>query len=363
MNLFKLLTASFFVIFMISCSDDGTEPVASDADLIKLELKAGSVTHSTVIIDNSITLQEILLYGTETVTIHSIEISPGATSEKKAGDILQIEQSPITIEITAEDGTKNSYSLELEVESYSDLLFGRPTEYSCEPYAVINFGEMNMNMNMWYALNYLTEETYSQCIYLYEDEGSSLFGWNWSYPENELHINGSVYVIYGWNPYSNESTTSNLPVRISDFSEMKINYDAIIDANDGNYLLSFNNWISYSPSVDLPSIEFDFEIWEKTQNLAPSQDYQADVTTTNGVYKFYMGAPGWIPHEADWKVLTFVRSEGRQSGIVDIDELLEYLVNEGIVSSDSYLASIEFGNELCNTTGSCIVKEFEVVIE
>jgi len=39
------------------------------------------------------------------------------------------------------------------------------------------------------------------------------------------------------------------------------------------------------------------------------------------------------------------------------------MVSEGIVSVDSYLASIEFGNELCNTTGSCIVKEFEVVIE
>jgi len=39
------------------------------------------------------------------------------------------------------------------------------------------------------------------------------------------------------------------------------------------------------------------------------------------------------------------------------------MVSEGIVSVDSYLASIEFGNEVGNSTGYCTVKEFEVEVE
>lgn len=87
--------------------------------------------------------------------------------------------------------------------------------------------------------------------------------------------------------------------------------------------------------------------------------YHEDVVTTNGTYKFYTGDPSW----GDWTYLAFVRTETRHSGTVDIDELLDYLIDEGIVSINSYLASIEFGNEVANSKGFCVMKSFEVEIE
>jgi len=61
--------------------------------------------------------------------------------------------------------------------------------------------------------------------------------------------------------------------------------------------------------------------------------------------------------------VAFARTEKRRNGKVDVDELLEYLVNKGIVASDSYLSSIEIGNEVSNTEGYTIFKEFDISIK
>ena len=104
-------------------------------------------------------------------------------------------------------------------------------------------------------------------------------------------------------------------------------------------------------------------IWEDAHNLIPFGDFQEEVSTTNGTYKFYMGEPTWEPPGSNWTYLAFQRVGYRSKGTVDIDELLVYLVNKGIVSTDSYLASIELGNEVGNSTGQAIIKAFSVEIK
>ena len=151
--------------------------------------------------------------------------------------------------------------------------------------------------------------------------------------------------------------------RISDINGLKVTYDTEVSRNDGDYNLAFDNWISASETITPQNILFEFMIWEDTNNLIPFGDYQEDVTTSNGTYKFYMGEPTWEPPGSNWVYLAFQRISNRNKGTVDIDELLFYLINEGIVSQNSYLASIEFGNELGNSTGQTIIKEFNVEIE
>ena len=103
-------------------------------------------------------------------------------------------------------------------------------------------------------------------------------------------------------------------------------------------------------------------IWEDAHLLNAFGDFQGNVITTNGTYAFYQGEPDWEPIGSNWTYLAFVRTEGRNSGTVDIDELLSYLIAENIVSDQSYLSSIEFGNEVGNSTGRTILKQFELEI-
>ena len=94
-----------------SCSqDDPTNPTdtkSNEANLLKLELEHEGTTYTTSISGTSVTLSSILPYGTEEVSIKTIEISEKATANKKVGDKLRVNESPISIEVTSEDGTIN----------------------------------------------------------------------------------------------------------------------------------------------------------------------------------------------------------------------------------------------------------------
>ena len=101
-------------------------------------------------------------------------------------------------------------------------------------------------------------------------------------------------------------------------------------------------------------------IWEDASTLTPFGDFVETVETSNGSYDFYRGEPDWEPEGSNWTYLAFVRKENRLLGTTDIDELLEYLVGSGVVSDQSYLGSIEFGNEVGNSTGYTLLKKFEI---
>ena len=361
MNKLIALLVLSLIIFQSACNSEEDDPLSSDAFLLEFIVTADNVSYSTTINGTDITLNELLVFETQEVTIQSIEVSPGAVADKKVGDALGVTTNPHFILVTAENGSELSYSLYLAAEDSPmeiGLLFDQYNSTNCINYATINFGDLRMENNMWNSGN-LTPGTFSQCIYHYDQAGTELFGWDWSFPTDATGVNAYPQIIYGWKPWHGTSTVSGFPKKIGDISSLKANYDAILEVERGGYNLAFDNWITYTEEVNSNNLEFEFMIWEDAQSLAAFGDYQENVVTTNGTYKFYTGDPSW----GDWTYLAFVRTEKRQSGTVDIDELLDYLVDEGIVSPDSYMASIEFGNEVANSKGFCVMKSFEVVIQ
>ncbi len=245
---------------------------------------------------------------------------------------------------------------------YEKLVFEESTAYNCDVFTTIDIGDLKVENNVWNAGG-LPPNSYSQCIYVYEDDTLNLIGWEWQYPNEASGVNAYPQLIYGWKPWQPPSTTQNLPKQISTLTTLKVTYDAEVTRNNGDYNLAFDNWINSSPSITPQNILFEFMIWEDTNNLTPFGEFQENVSTTNGTYKFYIGEPDWEPEGSNWTYLCFQRIGYRSQGTVDIDELLSYLVDEGIVSQDDYLASIEFGNEVGNSTGQSIIKAFSVEIE
>ena len=84
---------------------------------MKIELEHNETTYTTSINGLTVTLLKTLPYGAEEVSIKTIEISDKATSSKKQGDLLQVGESPISIDITAESGTfQKEYTINLTTE-------------------------------------------------------------------------------------------------------------------------------------------------------------------------------------------------------------------------------------------------------
>ena len=247
-------------------------------------------------------------------------------------------------------------------QDLASLLFDEFTSSGCGDFETIQLGELKVENNVWNAAN-LPANSFSQCVYGYENAGLSLLGWEWQFPDNARGVNAFPQLIYGWKPWQSGSTTLNLPRKVSDISRLKVTYDVEVTRNNGDYNLAFDNWINSSATITPQNIQFEFMIWEDAHELVPFGDFQEEVSTTNGIYRFYSGEPDWEPPGSDWTYLCFQRIDSRSSGTVDIDELLGYLIDNGIVPEDSYLASLEFGNEIGNSTGRTIVKTFDIDME
>ncbi|NOU59521.1 GH12 family glycosyl hydrolase domain-containing protein [Marinifilum caeruleilacunae] len=331
--------------------------------MLNLVLEAEGISYQTSINENIVIPTNLLPYGTQHVEIKNIEISPKASINRFVGEILQTSNSPIAMEVRAEDGNSiRTYQLRLNMEENQDfrkLLFEESTESNCDLFSVINADEFRLENNAWNASN-LPSNSYSQCIYKYDENDLLLLGWQWSYPDNAYGVNAFPQIIYGWKPWQPNSSTEKLPIKISEINSLKASYEITVERNSGDYNLSFDNWINSSANIAPENILFEFMIWEDANNLVPFGDYIEDVNTSNGTYKFYMGEPDWEPEGSNWTYLAFQRTNHRQSGTVDIDELLQYLVEKEIISQDSYLASIEFGNEVGNSKGESIIKKFEL---
>lgn len=72
--------------------------------VLRLVLKLDSLEYPTNISDDSIFITKQLPYGTETMAVHSIDISEKATSSLQIGDSFDISNGYNPIEITAENG-------------------------------------------------------------------------------------------------------------------------------------------------------------------------------------------------------------------------------------------------------------------
>ncbi|MEM9022245.1 MAG: hypothetical protein AAGB22_00790 [Bacteroidota bacterium] len=354
---------------VFACTQDETDlpaPFEPTAVLLELTLEHEGVAYPTEINGNSLTLSDSLPFDATEVVIKSLTLSPDASANRMAGDVLRVEDSPIAMMVTAANGQASQvYTLVLETgeePDYARLLFEAHTATSCGPFATIDIGAVRVENNVWNA-GALPAGSYTQCIYSYENEDLELMGWQWEYPDNANGVNAYPQLIYGHKPWQPSSTTQELPRKIADINTLKVTYDAEVTRNDGDYNLAFDNWINSEASITPQNIVFEFMIWEDVHQLVPFGDFQEEVTTTNGTYRFYSGEPTWEPPGSNWTYLAFQRTSNRTAGTVDIDELLAYLVNKGIVSPDSYLGSIELGTEVGNSTGSAVIKQFEVDIE
>jgi len=248
-----------------------------------------------------------------------------------------------------------------EIKDQADIyLVGASDFEGCGGYQTFLSNGIMIENNIWNASSI---SNYKQCVYHLNIGGNELFAWKWQYPLTATNVNAYPEIVYGWKPWYSSSTTTNLPRQINSITTLKVNYEVESDVEGGGYNLAFDNWITASPLSTPEDIRFEFMIWEDSKNLTPFGDYLATVNTTNGSYKLFKGEPTWEPPGTNWTYLAFKRTTGRTQGVVDVDEMLNYLVNNGIVPANYYLASLELGNEVTSGRGFTVVKKFEVAIE
>lgn len=103
------------IIFVFACQPE--EEILSDrAFLLSLDLEVEASTYPTTISGTEVKITRPLPFGTARIVVKSFRVSPGASLDLRSGDRLDVDESPISITVTAEDGaTKEVYSLIMEL--------------------------------------------------------------------------------------------------------------------------------------------------------------------------------------------------------------------------------------------------------
>jgi endoglucanase len=113
----------FLVMALNSCKKGSSDEPNREPELVSLELELGGSVFNTIITGNSISMQRDLPFGTDKVSIKNISLSDNNTSASKAGDILSIDMSPITITVkNSISGKELAYNLDITTKDFSSIV-------------------------------------------------------------------------------------------------------------------------------------------------------------------------------------------------------------------------------------------------
>ncbi|MEK9612555.1 MAG: FG-GAP-like repeat-containing protein [Flavobacteriaceae bacterium] len=115
------LTLVLKLLLIFSCGkEEGSSPESksSASELLTLMIEYNGAGYSTVISGSQVTLADKIPFGVESVIVKSVTVSPKATVNIKAGDLLTVSNNSVSIHVQAENGTTiTNYNLTFNVAS------------------------------------------------------------------------------------------------------------------------------------------------------------------------------------------------------------------------------------------------------
>jgi hypothetical protein len=197
---------------------------------------------------------------------------------------------------------------------------------------------------------------YRQCIALKDAERNCVYKWTWNWPNiGDGAVRAYPEVIFGRTPWMSYSTTPSLPVKVADVGNIKASFriEEYSDDYDGVWNISFDIWIVSGPIPTPETITREIMIWIKPNGHIPAPDKVKTVRIGGEVYDLYKA--DW-----DWTYLAFVKRTPMLKGEIPIGKLISYLANNGYLSAEEYVASIELGSELRYGHGYTILRDYSV---
>lgn len=229
------------------------------------------------------------------------------------------------------------------------------------PYETFEKDGVRIINNRW-GINKLKKgEVYEQAIY----SKSGKFGWVYSTPKGDRGVIGYPEIMVGQSPWGGGTTDKNFPIKIKDIKTLKSSYNVTMYVQPKMYNLSYDLWFTKDVDISIKNISHELMIWEDRNISKPSGKYIATIKLSSGVYKLYHE---YMDRESEnlgvsgWNYTAFIRMDRRRAGDINLKEFITEMLNRGYIGEDEILASVEFGNEVCNASGLTIVNKYNLKI-
>lgn len=224
---------------------------------------------------------------------------------------------------------------------------------TCIDGAQIKVGEFVLDNNVW-GKGSLTD--YQQCITAKQNDTSTVFGWNWSWPNIGGNVKSYPEIIFGYKPFGSTTTTQLLPKKIADLQSAVVSFSSFATTINGSGNLAFDIWITDSQTPTQSNIKHEIMIWLERKIQQPAGSLIEHVTIDGSTYDYYRGP-------LSWDYIAFVKTSTNKVTSVNISDFLTYLKNKNHISESEYLATIEFGNEVISGNGMTVITNYKVEIK
>ncbi len=237
------------------------------------------------------------------------------------------------------------------------LLMENPDFSNCDIRFHPDFENVKLKCNLWGKAK-LKNGVPVLCTFKREND----WGWRWELPDNAKGVIGYPALEVGRSPWGKDKkdvTVAGFPVQVSKVANLTVDYEVEMYVKHRKYNLAFDLWLTDIEFGDGKNIKTEIMIWEDYFDFSSFGKVKEIIDTPFGEYKVHVGHLKNEKFAQDWIYVAFVRTSKRDSGAVDIKYLLNYLSANKIISEDNYLTSVEFGNEIGNSSGLTLVKKFE----
>ena len=229
------------------------------------------------------------------------------------------------------------------------IALSQDTSFYCDPWAQEPYGDYLIENNVW-GQGSINE--FTQCIFTANDLS---FGWNWDWPDIGYNVKAYPEIIFGKKPWSINSTTNELPIKIDNVETFEVNFDLNIEAS-GNYNLAFEFWVTEDSISNQDQITNEVMIWTANSLLQPAGE-QISVFFSDGYYYDLYRA-----EFDDWIYYAFVSQTDQQEGTLHVHNFINYMLATDHLNPNEYMASFELGNEIVSGSGQTNIQQYSISV-
>jgi len=198
---------------------------------------------------------------------------------------------------------------------------------------------------------------YRACVAIEETgRGRTAMSWKWRWPYGP-DVVAYPEIMFGRNPWRDASTTPGLPVQVGRCKPL-VKYQADLKAS-GTYNLAFDLWITRTVTAREADITHEIMIWVANSGGIPDGAKEAVVRIGGMEYDLWVKKDHGV---ARWTYAAFVSRGEQLKATLDLGAFMSILVERGLLATDLYLSSVEFGNEITGGEGACAITGYDIAI-
>jgi hypothetical protein len=235
-----------------------------------------------------------------------------------------------------------------------------PISLNCDAATTTEVGQYMADNNTWGNKGVVG---WSQCMggVLHPKGGvSAQWTWDWKYEGD--NVKAYPEVVFGQKPGYPKSTTTLLPRKLSSMQTIAVDYDVQVE-REGAGNMAIDMWLTNIPNPTTfaaPPITHEVMVWLEVYGPMFTGGQQVDKVRINGtLYRVFVGEKFGL----GWRYVAFAPNSPMQtSGHMDMMPFFMYLKGKGLITTEEFLATVNFGNEIISGAGETKLNRFAVTV-